>query len=216
MKQVEEMYREYYKKKNVKFFYANKRRSLYARLIDIVNTVPVKNVIDIGTGMGDLVELLNANNIKAIGVDFPIVDIIEYHKKLKNNKLFVYGSISDEDIVYRIRKLQNNEMNTMALIIDTLRYIEDQAITSFVESYKPTYLLIKEVSNTSYMRTRRRNEKDLRLLSPQGIVSLFNKYEAKTIYISKYILSFKDPQKWLLMLINLVSPTYTIILQRKK
>jgi len=155
MKQVEEMYREYYKKKNVKFFYANKRRSLYARLIDIVNTVPVKNVIDIGTGMGDLVELLNANNIKAIGVDFPIVDIIEYHKKLKNNKLFVYGSISDEDIVYRIRKLQNNEMNTMALIIDTLRYIEDQAITSFVESYKPTYLLIKEVSNTSYMRTRR-------------------------------------------------------------
>jgi len=214
MKQIEQMYHDYYKKKDVKDFYINERIHLYHQLVNIVKMLPAGNVVDIGCGMGGFIELLNDNRINALGIDFPIEDLIEYHKKLKCNS-FIYGSISDGDTVHRIRQLKNSQMNSVVSIIDTLRHIDDRSILFFIESYKPAYLLIKESQNSFYMRRRRRNEKDLRLLSPTEILGLFDKYEAKAIYTSKFIVMFKNPGTLLLMLINLLSPSYTFVLKRK-
>ena len=184
MKQIEQMYHDYYKKKDVKDFYIKERIYLYGHLINIIKLLPVGNVIDIGCGMGGFVELLNNNRINALGIDFPIEDVIEYHKKLKSNS-FIYGSISDGNIIHRIRQLQNNTMTSVVTIIDTLRYIDDQSILFFMESYKPSYLLIKEAQNSFYMRRRRRNEKDLRFAITVKILSYLTNIKLNDSILSK-------------------------------
>ncbi len=186
------------------------RQNLYNKIFHITRALKVKSVLDIGCAYGQLIRMLNKAGVISYGLDLPIEELIQYHTN-QNNSNIILGSIANPDIISRVSQLQVE----MVIILDTLRYLEDKSIINFFKSMNPSFILIKEVSDSTVMRYMRRNENDLRLVSPAAIRKLFPDYKVQKIYISKFLANLSYPNGILLKLVNLISPTYTLLLTRE-
>lgn len=210
MLEFEEIYKNNYKNDNFKKVYLEGRQNLYNKIFHITRALKVKSVLDIGCAYGQLIRMLNKAGVISYGLDLPIEELIQYHTN-QNNSNIILGSIANPDIISRVSQLQVE----MVIILDTLRYLEDKSIINFFKSMNPSFILIKEVSDSTVMRYMRRNENDLRLVSPAAIRKLFPDYKVQKIYISKFLANLSYPNGILLKLVNLISPTYTLLLTRK-
>ena len=190
--------------------YLSKRNRLYAEIFNIVRNLKISSLLDIGCAYGILVELCNTHGINAFGVDFPIDNLREFHDLLKYSKgKFVYGCVDDKDF---IEKIANYKFSAI-VILDSLRFFEKPENLNRLGT---ELLIIKEVSNNFYIVKRRKSEFDIRLYSPSECLKIFPEYYVFRIYSSRFLIRIDNPNLLYLNAINLLFPSYTIILRRKK
>lgn len=101
-------------------------------------------------------------------------------------------------------------------MMDTLRYIEKtENIFNNNNNFNTKWIIIKEVSNNSYIRRKRKGQHDIKLWSPNELLMKMPSYRAFRIYTSKYLFRKNNPGSLFLKAINFLSPTYTIVLKRR-
>jgi hypothetical protein len=187
----------------------NNRRDLYNTIYHIVRDLKVRSVVDIGCSYGLMIDLMNANNIDAFGLDFAFESLKEFHKELTRSKdKFLYGSVNDEKVIEKIFDIHAEAIT----IIDTLRHIENPGNLRRVDSQ---FIVIREACNNRRVKSQRRNEFDVRLYSPGDLLKLFPEYRSYRIYFCNYRLTINRPPKAVLCAINAVFPSYTIVLRRR-
>jgi hypothetical protein len=185
------------------------RGDLYNTIFRIVRELNVRTVVDIGCSYGLMVDLMNANDINAFGVDFPFDELKGFHKGLLHAKdKFVYGSMNEEEVIENISDIHPEAIT----IIDTLRNIEKPGNLSRLD---PTFIIIREVSDNRRVKRQRKDEFDVRLYSPLDLLKVFSDYTPHRIYFCRYRLRIRRPPKFVLYAINAVFPSYTIVLKRR-
>jgi SAM-dependent methyltransferase len=208
---VYDFYKEHYADQNFQEIYRKKRLNHYIKMRDICRDLEVRSLLDVGCSYGLLVELCNEVGINAYGLDMPFETLKQAHELLNGSReKFIYGSVDDG-----ITKSLPIKHFDALVIMDTLRHIFKP---EHIVDLNANYLIIKEISDN---RRNRVKAKDLidrlqhPLYSPLRCLALFQKYYCYAIYPSKYLFKLNYPSKSILKIINLISPTYTLILKIK-
>lgn len=187
--------------------YLFRRSKLYRKIISLAHKLRINSLLDIGCAYGLLVEYANANGIDAYGLDLPIDNLKQFHGKLKHSQgKFKYNSL--EELVNSAEKMDFQ----LIVILDTLRHIENCACLNDLGA---EWVIIKEVSSNFYVRRMRKKQFDIKLWSPNECLNLFYSYKAYGIYPSKFIFRVTNPGRLSLNAINLLFPSYSLILKRR-
>jgi hypothetical protein len=192
--------------------YLRDRLPVYEKILAIAQELHLRRLVDLGCALGMLVELANAAGLDAYGFDFPIGELMEYHRNLAHSQgKFIYGSLADKSLR---QSFQDKDIDAF-IILDTLRYLtEPQSLASL----NAKYIIIKDLCDNYFIRRKGRNQRqavDLRYYRPLDCLKLFHNYAAHRLYPSKFLFSLNNPGYLALALINAISPTYTLILKHK-
>jgi hypothetical protein len=212
---IVQFYQDEYARQSFSHVYLEERMDHYANILRIIKKLNVSSIIDIGCSFGKLVELCNKSGISSYGIDLPIENLKQYHARLtlSRDKIF-YGIIGRDDFLNIINE---NKIDT-AIISDTLRYIEHP---EKLNGLKFNYIIIKEISKKFcelYYRLRQKRQIPwhyAHLYSPAACLELFQDYYPYEIYCSKHLVRVSRPGRLTLSVINILSPTFTLVLKRK-
>ena len=83
-----------------------------------------------------------------------------------------------------------------------------------VQSLHARYYLIKETCDNLPTRRKRRSEHDTRLWSPCDLAHFFEGYSVNRVYLPRFLAKFERPRPWVLRLLNQLSPTYMLLLEK--
>lgn len=184
------------------------RSRVYRKALQIAQELGARSLVDIGCAFGQFVEMCNASGIEAIGVDFPIADLQQFHDQLPHSRgRFLYGDVSTDEILQQLAQYHFD----LAVILDTLRHIEG---FEKISSINAEAFLIKEASHTRRARNRKRIQPPVRLWSPAEVVDLFSNCKAERIYATRFLFHINRPGMLTLRAFNFLCPTYTILLRR--
>lgn len=208
MDDIENKYRELYEKPSFRNIYLQNRSHLYLKVVGILKGLGCPSLLDIGCSYGLLVEMANSCGIDAWGLDFDIGYLRDFHSQLKHSSSkFLYGSVADKAMISRIRALGINTL----VILDVLRYFDNPI---FLNELDADLIAIKDNSSSFISKFIRNNGFNLRSYSPADWLLLFAGYQAIRIYSSKFLIRINNPGGLVLSLLNLFSPTYTLILKK--
>ncbi len=154
MQALERLYYDYYSNHNIsQNIYIGQRIRVYQNIYAILKDLNIKSLLDIGCSFGLLVDICNAQEINAVGLDLPIDSLKHFHQNLKYSaNKFLYDSVDNGDNFDIFRDKAFDAIT----IIDSLRYFGHP---EFIKKINATFIIIKEVSNNLYIRKYRKNAK---------------------------------------------------------
>lgn len=207
--QLEREYFKHYQDPEFQRVYRASRARLYGEVISVAKALRVQSLVDVGCSLGLLVEKANETGMDAWGLDLDIPELRQHHKSLERSQgKLVYGSIEDPEI----RKKINDKHLDMAVILDTLRYL---SCPKDLEELGVKYLLIKEVCDNRLMRHKRKTQWEKNLWSPLVLASELDSYEPVRIYGTRFSFKVDHPSSFTLKLLNIFTPTYTLVMRRR-
>ena len=209
---IEEFYKEKFSFDDTfQKLYQEERMVLYEQILKIIKELKISSLLDVGCSFGLLVERCNLEGIDAYGLDLPVDSLKKYHQNLPHSQgKFLYGSINEGAFLETVGSKDSGAL----ILLDTLRYIVYPNNLAIL-NYK--YIIIREVSNNFYitlLRNKQNDNIDVKLYSPLECLKLFRNYYPYQIRFYRYSKNLNLPNKWGLVFINAIFPSYTLVLKR--
>ena len=194
--------------------YLEDRTAMYAAVLGILRGLGARSFVDVGCAFGLLVEMGNQAGLDAWGADFSIERLKAHHAALPGSKgKFVYGDIDNEPAA--VAAIAGHRPDA-AVALDVMRNLEHP---ENLDRLGARHLVIKEVSDNWYVRLKRKEMKripDVRLYSPDDCLDIFPGHGAHSIYPARLLFRISRPGKFWLWLVNQLSPTYTLVLEKRQ